>query len=65
MPLNQTPRIIQLYRKYVGHGPVDIDRLYDVVLREKRAAEAGIIKVSTGLLCELRADLREISMARD
>jgi hypothetical protein len=49
-------RIVVLYRKYVGGGEVDVKRLREVVRREAAAAEKGKIKVSPGLLAELRAD---------
>jgi hypothetical protein len=49
-------RIVVLYRKYVGGGEVDIRRLREVVNREASAAEKKKIRVSPGLLTELRAD---------
>jgi len=56
----------RLYRKYVSErGDIDVDRLYDVLLREKRAAEQGRIRVSMGLRRELRADLAYVGRVRN
>ena len=49
-------RIVVLYRKYVGSGEIDAKRLLVCVRREASAAEKGKVKVSPGLLTELRAD---------
>ena len=49
-------RIVVLYRKYVGGSEVDVARLQEVVRREASAAEKKKIRVSLGLLAELRAD---------
>ena len=49
-------KIVVLYRKYVGGGEVDVGRLREAVRREASAAETKKIKVSPGLLAELRAD---------
>jgi hypothetical protein len=47
----------RLYRKYVtSRGDVDTARLVKAVRRETHAAERGTVKVSPGLLRELRAD---------
>lgn len=49
-------KLDRLYRKYVGRGEIDVTRLVRVVRRETTAAERAVIKVSRGLLRELRAD---------
>lgn len=46
----------RLYRKYVGRGALDVERLYEELRRETRAAEQGRTRVSRDLLRELRAD---------
>jgi len=47
----------RLYRKYVSaRGDVDTVRLVKAVRREASAAERGTVRVSPGLLRELRAD---------
>ena len=53
-------RLKQLYRKYVGSGSVDVERLYDVVCREARSAEKGVVRVTRDLLRELRAERAEV-----
>ena len=63
--VSDAARLNRLYRKYVSsRGSVDVDRLYDVIRRETRAAEQGRIRVSRELLRELRADLAFVGRAR-
>lgn len=50
----------KLYRKYVGRGSVDIKRLKRVIRHEASIAERGVIKVSRGLVTELRSDRAKI-----
>jgi len=49
-------KLNRLFRKYVGSGAPSAKKLAEVVRRETAAAEAGRIKVTAGLLRELRAD---------
>jgi hypothetical protein len=54
-------RLNKLYRKYVSaNGDVDVSRLRKAVRREALSAERGTIRVSAGLVRELRADRAEI-----
>lgn len=54
--IEDAAKLNRLFRKYVGSGSVSASRLRDVIKREAGAAEKGVIKVSSGLLRELRAD---------
>lgn len=59
--LKDAARLNELYRKYVsGHGPVDLPRLQRVIKHEARIAERGVIKVTRGLVRELRAERAEV-----
>ena len=49
-------RAATLYRKWVGSGPVDLDRMKAVIKHERRICEQGIIRCSRGLLREIRAE---------
>lgn len=53
--------LTKLHRKWIGKGPVDLAHIRSVILREKRAAERGAIKVSRSLLTEIRAELAYVS----
>lgn len=52
--------IERLYRKHVGSGPIDLQRLRDCVRRECLAAERGQIFRTPGAIRELRADRASI-----
>jgi hypothetical protein len=54
--LADSAKLERLYRKHIGAGDFDISRLQAAVRRETRNAERGVIKVSPGLLRELRTD---------
>ena len=58
--LNAAARANELYKKHVGSGPVDLVRLQDVVRRDVRVAELGLVRVSRDLLRELRAESAEV-----
>ena len=54
--LAESALLNRLYRKHVGTGEVDVARLRRVIRRETGLAERGTIRVSRGLLRELRAE---------
>lgn len=62
-------RIWELSNKWIGSRPSTdiypssqlVKQLRDAILVEKRAAERGRVKVSSGLLTEMRSELSEVS----
>ena len=53
-------RAAHLYRKWVGRGPVELDRLRAIVKHERRMYENGTLRCSRGLLREIRAEQKVI-----
>ena len=49
-----------LYRKWVGQGPVELDRLRAIVKHERRMYENGTLRCSRDLLREIRAEQKII-----
>lgn len=49
-------QLLKLWHKYERSNKVDMDRLYTLIHTEILKVERGRIKVSPGLLTELRAD---------
>ena len=63
IPMDRLSRAEFLWRKYGWKSrPMDMAACHDYILREKRAAEAGEIRVSPGLLTELRAECQEAAV---
>ena len=71
-PIHRVPthaRIWELTKKWVGIRPSTdvypssplVKQTREAILREKRAAEKRLIKVTPGLLTEMRAELSEVS----
>lgn len=58
-------RLRHLFLKHVGTGPLDADLLRGAIRREKRNAEKGFIRVSPGLLTELRSEYREVGQLQN
>lgn len=63
LSMTESARARFLFVKYVSaRWPMDLKFAHECVLREKRAAEQGIIRVSPGLLTELRAECQELAV---
>lgn len=43
-----------LYRKWKGSGPVDLVELREIIRRERKVYESGVLPCSKGLLREIR-----------
>ncbi len=63
IPMDRLSRAQFLWLKYGWKSrPMDMAACHGYVLNEKRAAEAGKIRVTPGLLTELRSECQEIAI---
>lgn len=59
--VSDAARLSMMYRKHVSSkGDVDVPRLMKVLRHEVKVAESGTVKVSRGLLRELRSERAEV-----
>lgn len=64
LPLDTVAKLDRLYRAWVSaSGPLDLNKLYRAIYREKHAIESGKVKASRQLLREVRSDLAFVGRA--